>query len=180
MDDSCGLWRSRSLWKNHNPRYLLQLMFLPSYSGWFTGERDSINTCILMSMFHRVSEIHVFSENQTMKIILKKNLLIYCHAKMKMKWQNKYVYSWIITRYTTVTLLLGALYMYTGVFPFLFIYFLHLRLFKHYLSLEMYYIKVMINFTKNNHFFFYFAYHYLPLFFSPDKKPILLSKTIHA
>lgn len=82
-----------------------------------------------------------------------------------MKWQNKYVYSWIITRYTTVTLLLGALYMYTGVFPFLFIYFLHLRLFKHYLSLEMYYIKVMINFTKNNHFFFYFAYHYLPLFF---------------
>lgn len=109
-----------------------------------------------------------------------KNLLIYCHAKMKMKWQNKYVYSWIITRYTTVTLLLGALYMYTGVFPFLFIYFLHLRLFKHYLSLEMYYIKVMINFTKNNHFLFYFAYHYLPLFFSPDKKPILLSKTIHA
>lgn len=180
MDDSCGLWRSRSLWKKHNPRYLLQLMFLPSYSGWFTGERDSINTCILMSMFDRVSEIHVFSENQTMKIIIK-NLLIYCHAKMKMKWQNKYVYSWIITRYTTVTLLLGALYMYTGVFPFLFIYFLHLRLFnKHYLSLEMYYIKVMINFTKNNHFFFYFAYHYLPLFFSPDKKPILLSKTIHA
>lgn len=109
-----------------------------------------------------------------------KNLLIYCHAKMKMKWQNKIVYSWIITRYTTVTLLLGALYMYTGVFPFLFIYFLHLRLFKHYLSLEMYYIKVMINFTKNNHFLFYFAYHYLPLFFSPDKKPILLSKTIHA
>lgn len=110
----------------------------------------------------------------------KKKLLIYCHAKMKMKWQNKYVYSWIITRYTTVTLLLGALYMYTGVFPFLFIYFLHFRLFKHYLSLEMYYIKVMINFTKNNHLFFYFAYHYLPLFFSPDKKPILLSKTIHA
>lgn len=44
-------------------------------------------------------------------------------------------------------------------------FFLHLRFFKHYLSLEMYYIKVMINFTKNNHFFFYFAYHYLPLFF---------------
>lgn len=84
MDDSCGLWRSRSLWKKYNPRYLLQLMFLPSYSGWFTGERDSINTCILMSMFDRVSEIHVFSENQTMKIIIK-NLLIYCHAKMKMK-----------------------------------------------------------------------------------------------
>lgn len=84
MDDSCGLWRSRSLWKKYNPRYLLQLMFLPSYSGWFTGERDSINTCILMSMFDRVSEIHVFSENQTMKIIkIKKNLLIYCHAKMK-------------------------------------------------------------------------------------------------
>lgn len=35
--------------------------------------------------------------------------------------------------------------------------FLHLRLFKHYLSLEMYYIKVMINFTKNNHFFFLFC-----------------------
>lgn len=114
---------SRSLWKKHNPRYLLQLICLPSYSGWFTGERDSINTCILMSMFDRVSEIHVFSENQTMKIIKKKTLLIYCHAKMKMKWQNKYVYSWIITRYTTVTLLLGALYMYTGVFPFLFIFF---------------------------------------------------------
>lgn len=65
-------------------------------------------------------------------------------------------------------------------FPIFFYFFLHLRLFKHYLSLEMYYIKVMINFTKNNHFFFYFAYHYLPLFFSPDKKPILLSKTIHA
>lgn len=64
--------------------FSLQLMFLPSYSGWFTGERDSINTCILMSMFDRVSEIHVFSENQTMKIIIK-NLLIYCHAKMKMK-----------------------------------------------------------------------------------------------
>lgn len=48
-------------------------------------------------------------------------------------------------------------------FPIFIYLFLHLRLFKQYLSLEMYYIKVMINFTKNNHFFFYLhiiIYHY--------------------
>lgn len=74
-----------------------------------------------------------------------------------MKWQNKYVYSWIITRYTTVTLLLVALYMYTGVFPFLFIYFLHLRLFKHYLSLEMYLHKSYDQFHQEQSFLFLFC-----------------------
>lgn len=176
MDDSCGLWRSRSLWKKYNPRYLLQLMFLPSYSGWFTGERDSINTCILMSMFDRVSEIHVFSENQTMKIIIKNLLII---AMLKWKWNDK-INMFIHGLLHGTRLWHYYSELYTCIQVFSHFYFLHLRLFKHYLSLEMYYIKVMINFTKNNHFFFYFAYHYLPLFFSPDKKPILLSKTIHA
>lgn len=50
--------------------------------------------------------------------------------------------------------------MYKQVLPH---FFCHSRLLKHYTSFEMYYIKVMINFTQNNHFFLYYAYHYLPL-----------------
>lgn len=50
--------------------------------------------------------------------------------------------------------------MYKQVLPHCFC---HSRLLKHYTSFEMYYIKVMINFTQNNHFFLYYAYHYLPL-----------------